>query len=539
VSLRRTLLAIVAVFVTLASSLVFAAPASAANLTVSGVISGTPAGGGTASALYGADVWFFIPGTLDSPARATTDSSGAYSVSLPPGQYTMRVTQPWWAWDSEATGWGQKWYGGSAFTSDATVIDLAASTVIDMTLDRAGSVSGTITDAGSALAKGYIYAYLVHPVSGALELINLQQASTSSGSYTLKGLPAGQYIFKYLDGSATPIYADQYWEESATVAGATKVALAGDEQKSGFSVDMEAWTIDVRRLAGADRFTTSVKISKDTFPDGASIVFLASGVNFPDALAAGPAASKLGGPVLLTAPDALPAAVSDEIERLAPDTVVIVGGTPSVSAAVASSVAALDVTVTRLAGTDRFATSRLVADYAFDESPYAFIATGLGFPDALSAGAAAAYYDAPVILVNGTASAPDAATVNLLETFGAVDLYVVGGAPSMSDSMVTALRGVSDSLTQLAGANRYATSSEVLRYIFIDSPSLYVATGANFPDALAGAAAAGAKGMALVITPPTCMFEATREQVSRIRVSEMILLGGSTTIDEDVRWSYC
>lgn len=89
------------------------------------------------------------------------------------------------------------------------------------------------------------------------------------------------------------------------------------------------------RLSGADRYETAAEVSRSAWtPEDASVVYLASGENFPDALSAGASTQGLG-PLLLTRPDVLPPATRAELERLAPCLVVVVGGDPAVSDAVA------------------------------------------------------------------------------------------------------------------------------------------------------------------------------------------------------------
>jgi putative cell wall-binding protein len=73
----------------------------------------------------------------------------------------------------------------------------------------------------------------------------------------------------------------------------------------------------------------------------ADVVFIATGGNFPDALAVGPAAIDAAGPVLLVSTTSLPKSVATELVRLNPDRVVILGGTAAVSAAVANAIDAL------------------------------------------------------------------------------------------------------------------------------------------------------------------------------------------------------
>ncbi len=59
------------------------------------------------------------------------------------------------------------------------------------------------------------------------------------------------------------------------------------------------------RWSGEDRYATSVGVSEEAFPSGADTVFIATGESFPDALAAGPVAASLDGPILLTATNQL------------------------------------------------------------------------------------------------------------------------------------------------------------------------------------------------------------------------------------------
>lgn len=163
------------------------------------------------------------------------------------------------------------------------------------------------------------------------------------------------------------------------------------------------------RLSGADRYATSAVVAGQF--SSASVVWVATGQDFPDALAAAPAAAAQGGPLLLTAPGALSAPVKSQLARLRPQRVVIAGGTGAVSAAVATQLKAYAPQVMRIAGNDRYDTSRRIADYAFGSTSTAYVVTGATYVDALSAGAAAASAKGPLLLVNGAASAADAATV--------------------------------------------------------------------------------------------------------------------------------
>ena len=93
----------------------------------------------------------------------------------------------------------------------------------------------------------------------------------------------------------------------------------------------------VTRLAGADRYATSVQVSRSAYGSSDS-VFIATGTRFPDGLAGGPVAALLPGPLLLVAPSQLPSVVKAELQRLGPDKVYVLGGTGVVSGSVVKAI---------------------------------------------------------------------------------------------------------------------------------------------------------------------------------------------------------
>lgn len=289
----------------------------------------------------------------------------------------------------------------------------------------------------------------------------------------------------------------------------------------------------VGRVAGSDRYATSVVASQTAFPGTADIVFVASGVNFPDALSAAPAAVHAGGPLLLTAPGVLPAIVGSEVARLQATTAVIVGGTSAVGPAVESALRKLVPTVVRIAGVDRFDTSAKVNRYAFPSgAPGAYIATGMNFPDALSASAAAGKDGSMVVLVNGGGSTIPS---SLLDDLGVTTATIAGGSAVVSPAIENALRSRPGmSVTRLAGGDRYDTSHVINRAVFSSSPTVYFALGTNFPDALAGAALAGRSGSALYVVPGGCVPEFVPSDLAALGTVKRVLLGGPAVISDAV-----
>ena len=194
-----------------------------------------------------------------------------------------------------------------------------------------------------------------------------------------------------------------------------------------------------RRLAGSNRYETAAAISADTFAPGVPVAYVATGTNFPDALAGTPAAGSLGGPVLLVEPTAVPAATAAELARLNPAKIVILGGTGAVSDAVRNALATYTSGgVTRLAGADRYATAVAVSKATYVSADTVFLATGANFPDALAGGAVAGIAGVPLLLVPGT-SLPDTVRAELLR-LDPSSVIVLGSTGVVSSGLVDQIR---------------------------------------------------------------------------------------------------
>ena len=293
-------------------------------------------------------------------------------------------------------------------------------------------------------------------------------------------------------------------------------------------------TIPFERTSGIDRFATAAAISQDSFPNGAGIAFLAVASDFPDALAAGPAAANRRGPVLLTAKDALPQATADELRRLSPELVVLVGGALAIPDAIAAAVeAATGAEVIRLSGFNRFDTAAAIARFFASSADKAYVATGSSFPDALAGGAAAAHLGAPILLTERD-NLPEA-TAAVLRDLGVREIVVLGGESAVSAAVLDQLRALAPTVRRISGVDRFATASAIAADAFPDAlASTYLATGGNFPDALAGAAAAGMAGSPLMLTQQNCVPSSVRMLIEERDPELLVLLGGEAALTDGV-----
>lgn len=285
---------------------------------------------------------------------------------------------------------------------------------------------------------------------------------------------------------------------------------------------------DVQRISGPTRIDTAIAASKDEFPTAGSAgaVVLARADNFPDALAGGPLAAKVGGPLLLTSSRALDDAVKAEIRRVAPSgsTVYILGGPAAVSFDVDDAVSTLGDVPDRIYGPDRFATAVAIADAMGDPSTI-FEATGWSFPDALSGVPAAVKTGGAILLTNGKVQS--GATADYLAAHPGGTEYALGGPAADADP----------SAGELAGDDRFGTSALVAELFFDGAKSVGVATGDNFPDALAAGPDLAAKGAPLLLVPgtgPLAPLPAQYLLSQGASTTNALLFGGTASVSDDV-----
>lgn len=286
------------------------------------------------------------------------------------------------------------------------------------------------------------------------------------------------------------------------------------------------------RIGGATRFDTAAQLSREFFAPGVSVVYLASGLGFADALAGGPAADKGDGPILLVQPDSIPASTSTELGRLRPARIVILGGVDVVSTAVENEAKQFTSgTVTRIGGRDRFETAALVSSVTFEPNvPAVYLATGANFADALAAGPVAEG-KAPILLVKSD-SIPEA-TRRELSRLRPQKIVILGGVEAITASVqADADQFTTGAITRIGGANRYETAALVSAQHFTKGVgTIFLATGSSFADALAAAPL----GSPILLVEQTCIPKRAFREFARLGAGRTIVLGGPNAVSDRVR----
>jgi putative cell wall-binding protein len=466
-------------------------------------------------------------------STATTTAGGAYTLTVSPGSYAVIVQD---TTNVHASGYYRS--GNPSLTTSlasATAVDVTAADAssIDVQLPTGVLVSGTVTGTGGAPLAG-VNVWLMSV--GSTEALSIVTTS-GTGTYSVRAA-TGSFILKFVE--ATGAYSAGFYRSGVSgsftrdMSVATAIAVASSPVAVA-TVQLPLYnTVD--RQSGADRYATAANISRGTVRSGAPVVYIATALNFPDALAAAAAAGYLGGPVLLVTTTTIPDVTKTELTRLSPARIIVAGGTGVVSNSVMTQLATYTSgTVERQSGADRYATAASISAHTFAPgAPIAYVATGLNFPDALAAAAAAARLGGPVLLV--TQSSIPAATQTELLRLKPARIVVAGGSGVVADSVLTQLAAfTAGTVERQYGANRYATAAAVSAHVFAPgAPIAYVATGLNFPDALAAAAAAGRLGGPVLLVQTGTIPAETKTELTRLKPARIVIAGGTGVVTNAV-----
>lgn len=491
------------------------------------------------------------------------DSNGGSAVASQSVRYGSKATQPanptraghtFQGWYTARSG-GSKYDFGTAVTGDVTLYAHWSVNSYTLTFDGNGGkpseASRTVAYGGqygslpTATRTGYAFQGWYTARDGGTKV----SPSTTMGAadttlYARWSVNSYTVSFDSDGGSNVPAQKVRYGSKASRPADPTRAGHTfqgwytsrdgGSKYDFGTAVTGDVtlhahWAKEpaaLRRLSGATRYDTMERIVGAGGWRSGGTVIVASGGNYPDALAASGLAGVLDAPIVLTDGNTLSVQASARLTSLAPSRIIVAGGRAAVSDGVVAALRGICPDVERVAGETRVDTSLELYRKGSGWGSTAILATSGNFADALSVSSYAYAAKAPVFLVDpgtGLTRAQKAA----LGTFGQV--LVVGGENAVPSRHVAGLPGV----TRLSGATRYETSERIAEWTTghgLGMDGVVYATGANFPDALAAGPLAGRAGAVTLLVAdahsPAVSFSADY----RGKVDRAYVVGGENAV---------
>ena len=297
------------------------------------------------------------------------------------------------------------------------------------------------------------------------------------------------------------------------------------------------------RLWGQNAYGTMERVleADGAFPDGrGGTVCLATGDGYWDALAGSGLAGLDGAPVLITPTSYLRDETAEQLERLAPSRVVVLGGPAAVADLVLDEVRATcgeKCEVTRVYGDTARDTAREAYESRGGWGDTCVVATWTGYWDALSIAPYAWARHAPIFLTDGRNMLDDA---TLADVQGFDRVVIGGGTAAVSGEVEGQLAG--KQVVRLAGENAVKTSAEIAKWELgegMTTSHMCVATGDGYWDALCAAPLAGAFDSVLAIMNPgqTQAVDAVYSGYQDSRVTSGHVIGGPAAVSE-AEWDH-
>ena len=300
------------------------------------------------------------------------------------------------------------------------------------------------------------------------------------------------------------------------------------EANDGFT--KSSYGYNMKRLEGSDRFETAIAVSNefkrlsDKNNEKVENVVLANAFDYPDSLASAPLSKIYNAPLLLTEKDKLNSKTEAQLKKLNIKKVFIVGGTGVVSQNVENKLKSMGITVERLAGEDRYQTSLKIAnkvlDYRLANAPInflgykyrsIFLVDGYRYTDALTLAGMSGRNDTPIVLlpsnevkiddVKGLRELIDKASEGQnYKEIPTEKLGIYSFLPYFNDDF---LENLPNCYMHGANENKYTANlgiNNLNKAMLRNDDNVMMATGENFPDALAGGALAAKLNMPVVFT---------------------------------------
>lgn len=290
------------------------------------------------------------------------------------------------------------------------------------------------------------------------------------------------------------------------------------------------------RLYGSTRYETSYEVFKMGWSSSETVV-LASGLDYPDALCATPLASKYDAPILLAKNTSLnnQADLTSLLKSRGVKNVFIVGGTGVLPSSFEGELASMGISSKRLGGINRYETSVKVAQELGSNTGEMALVSGLDFADGLSMSSIAGKRNMPILLSGNNYIPQEVA--NYIAGAGINKTYVIGGTGAISNNISNMLPNVE----RLGGKNRYETSKQIFNRFRneLNLSNFYIASGLDFPDALASSALASKQNSFVVLSNVNYAEQEVKDVVSSSRgsIQNLYVLGGNTIVTDNALYN--
>ena len=292
-------------------------------------------------------------------------------------------------------------------------------------------------------------------------------------------------------------------------------------------------SINIGRVSGYDRYETALNVSRNNF-EHCDYVVIASGEIYADALSGGSLTTQTRSPILLTKKDYISESVLDEISRLEPSRIFLLGGEMSISNNVLNRIRSYTgIEAERIFGQNRSETNAKInelrtdlftGEYEVTSNNFIYV-DGYNFYDSLYAAPYIGYDTGDsisyLVLNNGPLRESE---------FDRPILNSIGDFQIIKDDP----REPIEFHLNTKGRNRYESSTLIAEQYGFNVDTAILVSGEDYPDGLSASSLVALYHAPVLLTPKNRLDYSTREYIKKAGLENIIIVGGEKSVSKDV-----
>jgi len=334
------------------------------------------------------------------------------------------------------------------------------------------------------------------------------------------------------------VYTSQFFAAKQSNIGRDKAAQPDKPNLMSFTFQIKSGPVDealsdnVKRIAGDDRYHTSLRVGRELKKvrkgKDFNAVVVANGDNYADALSGAYLAKVKNAPLILVNENNMEEAKNFIYTHLhkrvrkwqAKSQVYLLGGERVVPEAMREELEEY-FDIKRIAGSDRFETNLKILKEADVRSGDLLVCSGVGYADSLAASASGK----PIMLVDDKLSDEQK---KLIKSLDRGNIKIIGGYKSVNSNIESACKSLAPTI-RIYGEDRYKTSLAIAKHFFKNSKSAVFAYGDNFPDGLCGGVLAEKMNAPLLLINEN-NYDFAKQYVKENTMNKFVVLGGNRMI---------
>lgn len=285
----------------------------------------------------------------------------------------------------------------------------------------------------------------------------------------------------------------------------------------------------IKRLYGIDRMKTAVALSQNYNDSEVENVYIVNGSRYSDCIAIASHSGSGKGSILLTDNFNLPDFVIDEIKRIKPKNVYIVGGSAVISDKVENQLKSEGYTPKRIFGVNRYETAVKIGEKVLKKTggKEIFLANGISQVDALSISSVSSKDQTPILLSEKNGLGKE--TLKFIDDYKITKIRILGGPKAISEKVETEIRKKGITIDRIYGNDRYETAVKINENYYPAANHIFVANGIKVVDALAVSLYAGELSSPIILVDDN-IDDKTINYIKSAKPKKGVAVGGKRVI---------